>query len=370
MTRAPRVLVSGVVLGQPAGGVRRHNQELLPRLARLLEEGGGGLAVLEGREKIAFELPGIERIASNAPARPVIARAATESRALRRALSSAKDRGRAFDLVHTAHMPGPRALGAPFTLTVHDLRAIEKGHLPRPRRVIAERVIGDAVLRAARVFTVSETVARDLRNRFGTDCPPVTVIGNGADHFAPCPRDAGRDAPIVCVGHIERRKNLELAIRALATDATLPRLDLHGAAKADEETSLRALAQALGVSARVRFAGPFRDEELPRIYAEAACVCLPSRIEGFGIVALEAHRARVPLCIADAGALPEVAHATTPRFAVDDPAACARGIRAALELGRDELERAASRAGTFTWDAAAQRWFEGLCAVLEADDSA
>jgi glycosyltransferase involved in cell wall biosynthesis len=349
VTRAPRVLVSGVVLGQPAGGVRRHNQELLPRLARLLEEHGGGLAVLEGREKIAFELPGIERIASNVPARPLIARAATESRSLRRALFDAQDRGRPFDLVHTAHMPRPRALGVPFTLTVHDLRAIKKGHSPHPRRVIAERVIGDAVRRAARVFTVSETVARELRTRFGADSPPTTVIGNGSDHFIPLPRAAARDAPIVCVGHIEPRKNLELAVRALATDTTLQHLDVHGAAKADEEVRLRTLADELGVSARVRFAGPFREEELPRIYAEAACVCLPSTIEGFGIVALEAHRARVPLCIADAGALPEVAHANDAEIRGRRP----ERVRASdSRRARARPRRARPRrrvCGTFTW---------------------
>ena len=35
---APRVLLSGVVLSQPMGGVRRHNQELLPRVAELLRD--------------------------------------------------------------------------------------------------------------------------------------------------------------------------------------------------------------------------------------------------------------------------------------------------------------------------------------------
>jgi hypothetical protein len=47
--RAPRVLVAGTVLGQPMGGVRRHNQELLPRVARRLAARGGALAVLAGR---------------------------------------------------------------------------------------------------------------------------------------------------------------------------------------------------------------------------------------------------------------------------------------------------------------------------------
>ena len=57
MKGAPRVLVSGVVLGQPMGGVRRHNAELLPRAAALLSEAGGELVVMEGREPVAFELP-------------------------------------------------------------------------------------------------------------------------------------------------------------------------------------------------------------------------------------------------------------------------------------------------------------------------
>ena len=78
---APRVLVSGVVLGQPMGGVRRHNQELLPRLARLLEEDGGGLAILEGRKPVALELPpSIERFPSSVPSSPPLVRAMGESR--------------------------------------------------------------------------------------------------------------------------------------------------------------------------------------------------------------------------------------------------------------------------------------------------
>ena len=57
MTRAPRVLVSGVVLGQPMGGVRRHNAELLPRAARLCAAEGGAVDVLEGRSRVELDLP-------------------------------------------------------------------------------------------------------------------------------------------------------------------------------------------------------------------------------------------------------------------------------------------------------------------------
>src|SRR6185436_9327067 len=98
---------------------------------------GGALAVLVGRDGIALELPdAIERVASDVPSGPPIARATRESAELRRALADAHARGRAFDLVHTAHLPAPRALPVPFTLTLHDLRALTLAHTPFSRRFV------------------------------------------------------------------------------------------------------------------------------------------------------------------------------------------------------------------------------------------
>lgn len=366
MSRAPRVLVSGVVLGQPMGGVRRHNRELLPRLAYLLEAHGGSLSVLEGRERIDFDLPpSVERLSSRVPMHPVAMRAHAESRALRRALRMAEERGAPFEFVHTAHMPAPNGLDTPYTLTIHDLRSLSSPQASAARRLIARRVIQSAVRHATAVFTVSDTVARELLGEFDFDRSKLSVIHNGVDHFEPLPRAAQAGAPIVCVGHVEPRKNLELMVRAIALDAKLPPLAIHGAAKGDEEQRLRALAASLGCADRVRFHGAFADSELALIYSGAACVCLPSWVEGFGIVALEAQRAHVPLAVARGSALIEVAGQDAPSFGPDDPAGCARALHAALGSSAEVLQRAAVRANRFTWDAAARAWFDGLCAALE-----
>ncbi len=355
MNRAPRVLVSGVVLGQPMGGVRRHNSELLPRAARLLAERGGSLAVLEGREPVAFELPAsVERIPSDVPPGPPIARARREGRALGPAPRAAAERGAPFDLVHTAHLPAPRNLSAPYTLTLHDLRALTLRHTPFSRRFVASRVIGAAVRAARLVLTVSEAVRTELIERFALEPERVTVVPNAADHLEVLPRDAAADAPLLSIGHLEPRKNLALLLRALAADADLPPLEFAGAAKHDEETHLRDLANELGVAERVRFLGPVDEAELPRLYARAACVVLPSRLEGFGIPALEAQRVGVPLAISAAGALPEVAGDDTPRFDPDDPAGCAAAIHAALRRAPAELAKDAERAARFRWDASAE----------------
>ena len=157
-----RVLLSAVVLAQPMGGVRRHSAELLPRAARLLRDSGGALAVLEGREKIPFDLPDfVERIPSSVPAHPVIARATLEGRALRRALEAAANVGARFDLVHTGHLPVPRHLKTPHCVTIHDLRALELEHTPLSRRLIARKVIGYFRQQATTTAEVDQLTARE-----------------------------------------------------------------------------------------------------------------------------------------------------------------------------------------------------------------
>jgi len=351
--RAPRVLVAGAVLAQGPSGVRRHNQELLPRAARRLVAEGGALTVLAGRAGLSFELPEpIETLTSDVPSGPPLQRALHEGRALRSALERAAARGTPFDLVHTGHLPAPRGLPVPLTLTLHDLRALSLEHTPFSRRFVARTVIGAAVSSARLVVTVSETVGELVRTTFRPRV--LCVVPNAGDHFVPLPRVPAADAPLLAVGHLEPRKNLALLLHALALAPELPRLELAGSAREDEAERLQALVAELGLEPRVRFLGPVSDEELVRLHARAAAVVIPSRLEGFGIGVLEAQRAGVPLAIASVGALPEVAGADVPSFAPDDPAGCADAIRAALAQPHERLAAHAERAGRYRWDTSAE----------------
>lgn len=355
--RPLRVLVSGVVFGQPAGGVRRHNAELLPRVARLLAAEGGELAVLAGREPVAFELaPGTRVFASDVPASPPLVRAVRERAALRAELARARNAGTPFDLVHTAHFPVPRGLAAPTTLTIHDLRSFELPSAPLARRLTGRSIVGAAARRARAVIAVSVSMRERIVARLGVPPERVHVVPNAADHFTPLARRAGPGAPLLCLGHLEPRKNLALVLRALAHDAALPPLLLAGAAKGTHAEELAELARELGVAARVTFRGAFEETELAELYATCGAVVLPSHLEGFGIVALEAQRAGAPLAVARIDALAEVAGAATPSFATDDAAECAHAIRAALASTPRELADAATRAARWSWDDSARAW--------------
>lgn len=364
---ARRVLVSGALLGQAMGGVRRHHERVFPHLARLCLDAGWSVDILEGNEPIAFELPDtFHRIPTRIPPRPILVRATLEGRAVRRALLEAEHSGSPYDLFHTGHLPIPRALSIPHTITIHDLRDLESHHTPLSRRLVARGIIGRAVQQASAVLTVSESVRSQLVEHFRLPPERVVLVGNGVDHFEPLPRSSVPGAGyLLHVGHLEPRKNLALLIEALAQDPNLPDLVLAGAPKGGEGERLRGVAQERGVLARVDFRGPFSDEELPALYRGAACVVLPSRLEGFGIPALEAQYARVPLAISSHPALGEVAGPGVPTFPADDPAACAFAIRMAMETPAQDLEAKSRRAAGFRWSAVADRWFESWRMALD-----
>ena len=77
-------------------------------------------------------------------------------------------------------------------------------------------------------------------------------------------------------------------------------------ARTPHELELRHLAAELGIEDRVRFPEWLDQAELEGLYRMAACFCLPSLEEGFGLPVLEAMARGVPVCCSDASSLPEV----------------------------------------------------------------
>jgi glycosyltransferase-like protein len=230
-------------------------------------------------------------------------------------------------------------------------------------------------------LTVSAFAKRDIATTFGVQS---AVVGNGVDakrfaHVAPerlrawCNRLLG-GAPvtagtpvILAVGGIEPRKNTLRILGAFArVRAEHPRAQLWilgGASVLDHAGYRAAFWQAHAeLPAKDRAAvvelGVVAEDDVPAIFQLADVLALPSLHEGFGLVALEALAAGVPLV---ASARPPLTEFLDPSCAVlvdpESEAAIADGLLRALAGSDDGRRRAAGyrRAAAHSWTRVARR---------------
>jgi len=231
-------------------------------------------------------------------------------------------RGLPADLIH-AHSPPPltshyasvvaRERRLPFVVTYHC-----DAELASPLGPLVEgfyrRSFGASTLRRAdRVIVTTRTYAMTSRTVFRYN--PL-VVPNAVDdrRFRPDVDPSAfrqahavpRDRPVVLlVARIVPHKGIEHFVEAAryVRDAVFL-----VAGEGSSLAAMRALARSLEVSDRVRFLGRIPEEDLPHLYAACDVFVLPSvsRLEAFGIAALEAMATAKPVVVADIPGLREV----------------------------------------------------------------
>jgi glycosyltransferase involved in cell wall biosynthesis len=255
-------------------------------------------------------------------------------------------------------------------VTVHDAVPWTHPETLTPHGVSWHRVmVGRAMDHAEAIVVPSHAVADDLAGLFPARADRLRVIGHGVTTL-PVPVDAElrrrrMGLPdkgfVLSIATLEPRKGLDVLVRAIALPAAgTAQLAVVGPAGWGGVDIASAAASA-GVSpARVHALGRLDDADLAAVLAGATVVAVPSRSEGFGLPALEAMAAGVPVIVSDAPALVELlagAGVVVPR---EDPAALAAAIGELLSdpLGVAELAAAGRRrAADFSWPkAASQLW--------------
>jgi len=205
-----------------------------------------------------------------------------------------------------------RRANVPLVITIHNL-------LPA-MHVVASQTLRFFLSRTDHLIAVSEAVGENLRALLGTDAR-VTVIPNGVDAAAFVDgrwpdralvrRELGlpEDVPVaVCVARLSAEKNVAGFVEASAL------VDAGGGAAAHarfvivgdgpEREALARQIEAAGLRDRVMLLGARSD--VPALMRAADVVCVPSKVEGFGLVAVEAMAAGRPVVATRVGGLTEV----------------------------------------------------------------
>lgn len=269
-------------------------------------------------------------------------------------------------LYHSPYYLMPYRLPTPAVLTCYDvIPLIFPEYFSFRQRIIYKIANRLAIKTASRIIAISETTRRDAIRFFGVEEDRILSIPLGVeDRFSPCPGPAVEairakyrlpDQYVLYVGMNKPHKNLVRLVEAWGAveRKTKPGHTLVIAGYWDARyPEARQLAEKMGLSECVHFAGPIDDADLPALYTGAALFVFPSLYEGFGLPVLEAMACGTPVACGAADALAEVAGDAATLFDPSDSTAMADCLNSLLS-DPDRLqafrEAGMSRAGMFTW---------------------
>ena len=265
-----------------------------------------------------------------------------------------------FDLVDAQffYPDGPaavkvaQALGLPSSIKARGADIHNWGHA---KGTAAQ--VRNAAQAATGLLSVASGLADDLA-ALGVPRSKVTVHRTGLDRtvFRPLDRAECRatlglplDRPVfACVGALIPRKGQSFAIEALAL---LSDAELVLAGTGSDEAMLRALAETLGVAARVHFLGPVPHGELPVVLSAADLFVQPTASEGLANAWVEALACGTPVVTTPIpGAQELLTDSAFGRMVLRDPAAIAAATRDLLAAPPARADVAASVA-EFSWAA-------------------
>lgn len=245
------------------------------------------------------------------------------------------------DLYHglTGELPcGLAKAGIKGVVTIHDLifmRHPEYYHWIDTQ--IYQWKFRVACKEAQRIIAISECTKRDIMELGGVDEDRIDVVYQSCNprYSQPLSHDrlqATADAYrlpkrfMLSVGTIEQRKNLMLAMNALAL---LPE-DIHLVAVGRQTAYAGQVAREArkkGLSGRLHLLSGISDTHLQAIYQMAEVFVYPSRYEGFGIPVIEAIFSGLPVVACSGSCLEEAGGPHNLYVAPDDTEGMAQAVR-------------------------------------------
>jgi glycosyltransferase involved in cell wall biosynthesis len=272
-------------------------------------------------------------------------------RVTRRLLADAGG-NRAADLFHGLNQRLPKRRFRRQIATFHDLFVLSGEYSTPEFRERFARQAREAAEGADLIVAVSAFTGSQVQSFLNVPAARIRVIHHGVA-ARPIPALA-REKVVLCVGAIQRRKNQAMLVRAFRAMPEDWSLVLAGSQGFDAAETLSLIADSPRAS-QIRVTGYLTDEQLGQWYARAGIFAFPSLDEGFGMPALEAMAAGIPVIAGNRSALPEVCGDAALLI---DPRSEEELASALLLLAKDAarckdlVERGKRRAEQFKWETA------------------
>ena len=302
----------------------------------------------------------------------VTTRMVTQRRQFAAAIATARDaRPGLATIVHDNGIWSPvnftvttaaRRLGLPYVITPHGMLEPWAMAYHKVRKQVAWALYQRRELtRAVALVATAEAERKAVRRLFPR--APIAVIPNGVRVPVPTAvplKAAGDPATLLFMSRVHPKKNLPGLLRAwaqLCADPALAHwtLTIAGPDEGGHAAVVKALADRLGIAARVVFAGPVAEGDKAAVFTASDLFVLPSFSENFGIVVTEALAHGVPVVATLGSPWAELPERGCGWWVAPEPDALAGALSEAMHLapgqrrvmgerGRAWVERA------FGWD--------------------
>jgi glycosyltransferase involved in cell wall biosynthesis len=326
------------------GGVGTYLNQIVPRQVEAL--GAGSVRVIVPRQH-AVQIPDIDpdrvalfdRPGRSAGSLLALARCIVrEVRAFRPDVIHAQSTfaGALVRMIYGLHPGGPRIVYCPHGW-VFDVQS--GGRALSRVGEIGERLLGRL---ADKIVAISEYEAREAV-RIGIAPQRLRIVLNGTRAEAPAPAPvAWEDSrrKVLFVGRLDRQKGFDLLLAAIEGHEA----DFHVRAVGEKILSDGAPGQS--DAPNVELLGWRTEAEIEALFRQADVVVMPSRWEGFGLVAIEAMRAGRPVFASRVGGLPEIVQdgVTGILFPAEDVARLRQALLSVPAERLAEMGRAGRRA--------------------------
>lgn len=239
--------------------------------------------------------------------------------------------------------------GVPSVLTMHDViyRRMPECYTAIDRRLYDFKY-GRSCRNATRIIAISRRTKDDIVELYGVDPEKVDIVYQGCDSSfkRACTSDELKevkkrlclpDRYVLQVGTIEKRKNLELTVRAMSALNEDIKLVIVGRDRLGYKKFVEEIATSIGVRDRLVFYHDLAFSDLPAVTQMAEIVAYPSRYEGFGIPVIEGLESCRPVVAATGSCLEEAGGESTFYVDPDNPRDMGE-IMSAITEGRVMLD--------------------------------